>query len=365
MAIVVECYHCHAHLELDDGFRGGVCRCSKCGALLKVPATAGTAETARTRPADPGSSAGDNRPRTPGADADLSNTLSHQSAQRPAAPTNTGSGSFAGSSGRPASPARDPSAVVPQSPIISRKVAPIHPIVKAPHIAPPDTAVKNTALTWAFIGGGALFAAALIVIIIAAFAHHSAPSSAAPSGSSQHGGSPGTPALSTGFLGIRLTGRHIVWSLDGSSANMDSFNLVAGCVKNAVATLKPGQQAKFAIWTPEGLKVIPRQGWLNSSQASNAEHALLNYSPYGSTSALNAMRDTLHLGGDQIIFVTAKVFLSDANLAADVEKARKNGQHIDIVSVNGERKVLQQIAKQSGGQFRFVSVSDLQSALDQ
>lgn len=37
MAVVVQCFHCNAILELDDGFRGGVCRCSTCGSLLQVP----------------------------------------------------------------------------------------------------------------------------------------------------------------------------------------------------------------------------------------------------------------------------------------------------------------------------------------
>jgi len=37
MSVVVQCFHCSAILELDDGFRGGVCRCSSCGSLLQVP----------------------------------------------------------------------------------------------------------------------------------------------------------------------------------------------------------------------------------------------------------------------------------------------------------------------------------------
>jgi hypothetical protein len=37
MAVIVQCFQCNAILELDDGFRGGVCRCSTCGALLQVP----------------------------------------------------------------------------------------------------------------------------------------------------------------------------------------------------------------------------------------------------------------------------------------------------------------------------------------
>ncbi|HTV48118.1 MAG TPA: hypothetical protein VMG59_06705 [Phycisphaerae bacterium] len=46
MAIVVQCFQCSTILELDDGFRGGVARCSNCGALLRVPKDVATTEVA-------------------------------------------------------------------------------------------------------------------------------------------------------------------------------------------------------------------------------------------------------------------------------------------------------------------------------
>jgi hypothetical protein len=53
MAVVVQCFHCNAVLELDDGFRGGVCRCGTCGSLLQVPRGEQEAPARRTRPAAP------------------------------------------------------------------------------------------------------------------------------------------------------------------------------------------------------------------------------------------------------------------------------------------------------------------------
>lgn len=38
MIIELECPTCHAPLEVDAGFAGGVCRCSSCGSLMTVPA---------------------------------------------------------------------------------------------------------------------------------------------------------------------------------------------------------------------------------------------------------------------------------------------------------------------------------------
>jgi hypothetical protein len=55
MAVVVQCFHCNAVLELDDAFRGGVCRCSSCGSLLQVPKGEQESPAGRkVRPANPG-----------------------------------------------------------------------------------------------------------------------------------------------------------------------------------------------------------------------------------------------------------------------------------------------------------------------
>jgi hypothetical protein len=53
MPVVVQCFHCNAILELDDGFRGGVCRCSSCGSLLQVPRGDDAPPTRKVRPAMP------------------------------------------------------------------------------------------------------------------------------------------------------------------------------------------------------------------------------------------------------------------------------------------------------------------------
>jgi len=53
MAVVVQCFHCKAILELDDGFRGGVCRCSTCGSLLQVPRGDADAPARLQRPSAP------------------------------------------------------------------------------------------------------------------------------------------------------------------------------------------------------------------------------------------------------------------------------------------------------------------------
>ena len=379
MAIVVQCYHCHSRLELDDGFRGGVCRCSKCGSLLKVPATAGATDPARTRPADPGIRPSGNRPRDPNEDPGLSASgFRDQSSQRPAIPPAASSGAFTSSSMRPSTPqpknsgrpapkpaVPDNLSGVPQSPIITRKVPPIRPITKKSPTEPIPPTEKNTLLLWTLAGFIVLFVVAVIVVLVVVFSRHRTPASSAKGSKAPQSNPVAAPSAGVSFLGIPLTGKQIIFSLDGSSANLNSFNLLAAYVKHTISLLGSANKIKFALWTPHGLKVFPKQGWMNPLQAAGAEHQLLNYSPYGSTSAAKAMIATLKLGGDQIIFITAKVFFSDSHLPKLIAKARAPGQHIDVISVNGERKELQQLARQSAGQFRFITVSDLQDALGQ
>ncbi len=186
MAIVVQCYHCHSRLELDEGFRGGVCRCSKCGSLLKVPATVNSTNTGRTRPADPGTSAPGSRPRDPNEDPGLSASgFRDQSSQRPAAPPSSGSGGFTSSSmhsdlppgkktGRPTPKPAVPDTLsgVPQSPMITRKVPPIRPVTKKKPTEPIPPAEKNTLLLWALGAFIFLFVIAVIVVLIVALGRH-------------------------------------------------------------------------------------------------------------------------------------------------------------------------------------------------
>ena len=52
MPVRVQCSRCSTTLELDDGFRGGVCRCKECGALLQVPRSSSEG-AAKVRPMGP------------------------------------------------------------------------------------------------------------------------------------------------------------------------------------------------------------------------------------------------------------------------------------------------------------------------
>ncbi len=426
MAIVVQCHQCSKILHLDDGFRGGVCRCGGCGTLLRVPKDAGE-QKQTSRPDEPGKAAKQtDRPESPLQDPGLSRgTLTGQNAPRPPDPA-TSSGAFASSGARnrptsPVSPNRpvpstaDSDALtglealaamapatsdgtksgsgrpVPQPGVKSgrsgslkspgntatkaTKVPQAIPIApertgKSKPKSPPairealvvDTSRGSPLLLWIFIGAGIVFVIAVVIILIAVL-HQSSGSS--PGAKSLGGGSTGgsTFKVTQGgprFLNIPLVGKRIIFSLDGSSANTNSFNLVADQVKLAVETLSGDQKFKIAIWRGDRLHLLPKAGWLTAGTARTSLSSLMNFTAYGSSDATICMPGSLKLGGDQIIFVTAKAILPN-HITKLVAAARTHSQRIDTISVDGERKDLANIAQEDDGIFRMVSNSELQN----
>ncbi len=421
MAIVVQCHQCSKILHLDEGFRGGVCRCGGCGTLLRVPKDAGTGK-AGSRPDQPGTSpSAPERPESPLHDPGLSRGMLTTPPGRPTDPP-TSSGAFGssgmrGNPGAPGQPGGNPTASTeadaitglaalssmkndrsdsgksgsgrpipqpgvkagrsseatggntarkattvrrdaPGQPIKSKRGKYIPPIKEALVVEPPVGG--NARLKWIFISAAIIFALAVVTVLVVVL-HHGA--AAGPPGHSTGAkGRTPTAVAPTGprFLNIPLVGKKIVFSLDGSSANTNSFNLVAEQVKTAVAGLAADQNFKIVIWRGNKLRVLPRRGWADAATAAPFIHFMMNFTPYGSSDSALCMPGSLRLGGDQIIFVTAKVIFPE-HIGGLVGAARTHDQRIDVVSVDGERKQLAKIAEASDGVFRMVSDTELQN----
>ena len=197
----------------------------------------------------------------------------------------------------------------------------------------------------------------LIVVIIAVWALIALTGGQSSAGS---GHSLNTSAASkVHFLGIPIESRTVVFSLDGSSANTESFNLLVADLKNTVQKLPAATRVRIAIWTPTGLKVFPTTGWLTSAGSKAVFHSLLAYSPYGSTSMKKMIIDTLKIGANQNIFTTQKI-IAPAGLLTAVHSALRPGQKIDVISIDGEKRKLEKLAISTGGMFKMQSLSDLQ-----
>lgn|GEM_PF-2831781 len=390
MSLLVQCHQCGKVLELDDGFRGGVCRCRQCGTLLRVPMT-DTHQVQKSRPAEPAAA----KPKPASGNAAEGQNRDQASsgfpASRPESPDLSSSrqlrpeppGAIAGSGAmRPARPESPLSENLSQRSHRSRE-ADVGASNKS-HRTPPasgQSAPGNYAKShlndgnsarryrkWANLPVGvyaALVAVLLLIVVvvivlaIGVLAGRQSPRQAT------HTPAPvPAPASRTRFLGIPIRGKSVVFSLDGSSANSESFNLLASLVGKAVQSLPATMRIKFAIWKPTGLQVFPANGWLSTRTTPIALRKLLAYSPYGSTSITKMMLDTLKLGAEQNIFTTQKIIVP-GKLAAAVGAAAGPGQRIDILSINGEERILKKIAQSTGGQFRLMSLSSLQSAISQ
>ena len=376
-------------LELDDGFRGGVCRCSQCGALLRVPMT-DTREVQKSRPAEP--AAPKNKPASVSgstADPSASHTnLSHSdrpetpdipSSHRPVRPESTGA--FAGSGAlrpsRPESPlterlAQRPAAPPPpdtgissgirrsQSPAPRQQRGKVQPRSDSRdhgrHATAGSRKLANLPI-WVYAVAAAVVLLIVIVVLIGAIFTITKPSSAP---SAAHQARPKAPPVSTvDFLGIPIKSGKVIFSLDGSSANIGSFNVLVSILKQSINRLSSASQVRIAVWTPSGLKLYPSKGWLTATDKKRVFHSLLAYSPYGSTSMTKMIIRTLKIGAEQNIFATQKI-IAPANLLTAVHPAIRRGQIIDVISIDGERRELKKLAESTGGTFKMVSLSDLQ-----
>lgn len=366
MAIIVECHKCSTVLELDDGFRGGVCRCGRCGALLQVPLEAGTAASVSRRASPDTLPQSASRPDAPTHDSGAIGSGIGSGIRRPAAPP-AGSGAFAGSGGlsrQPSVKERAGSATRAHQTEMSPPRAPASQ--RAPSTKPKKRLLGLDPLVfWSLMAVGLLFLVAVGLILWQILGQRSRIRTASRHGQSyiSHSLDGGQKTTGPQFLGIPLTGDKIVFSLDGSSANTNSFSYVTQGVQEALATLAPDQQFRVAIWRHKGLTLLPARGWLNRADVKALRpvlHRLRNALSYGSNDTVQSMLASLALGGNQVIFVTAK-FQMPHHLVATIEAKRRPGQRLDVISVDGERRELQKLAQQCDGQFRKYSVSELNS----
>ncbi len=367
MAVVVQCYHCDTILELDEGFRGGVCRCSTCGSLLQVPKATGPA-AGKARPAAPGASPTDiPRPSNPNADPGLSRGQfdpSNRSGIRPASPDLGGS-----SSGLRQARANSPT-TTPTRPSKPEKVIPLSGPTQA--VAHAKEIKKNNTMLLFAIGGGALLLLLIVIVIIAVVftAGGTTPNpsgsgaSGRPSPRNPDGTSTPTPPVVSGpnFLGIPLTGKQIVISVDSASSMQECFSFVLRGINNALPTLNDDQKIIVAVWQSDAILRLPESGFVDKKQSRLLSDALDNLAPRGATNAQSSMIATLQAPGDQIIFITAKYSLEESLAPAVLAVA--GSQRIDAVKITAEDPLspLEAITKKAQGKFLFLSQSELERA---
>ena len=343
MAVVVQCYNCSNILELDEGFRGGVCRCSQCGSLLQVP-KGDSSDSPKARPAAPGAAATVlQRPSAPAADSGLSRgQFDPRSPARPASPADSPVGARTiGGGGAAVATARPP---------------------QAQHHA--AAVKKSRTLLYVAIGLIGLVVAGVVIGLAVLIASNTGQVKAPPGnsgGAQATGGSPNTQNPGSGlstvsgpaFLGsIPLLGPKIVFSIDGGQSNMDSFDFLRQGIRNAIQQMAPDQRFIIAVWNGSDIQTYPAKDWASKATLENVWKDFQDVSAHGASDAAVCMKKSVELKGDQTIVVTAKLGLS-SDMADPALSVRGKGQRIDALKITSEDtdSPLGKLAGASGGKF--------------
>ncbi|HTV48119.1 MAG TPA: hypothetical protein VMG59_06710 [Phycisphaerae bacterium] len=347
MAIVVQCFQCSSVLELDDGFRGGVARCSNCGTLLKVPKDVGAAGApgGPRNPAMP-----QPRPRSASDPGISSGGFRSGSAHSRTGDTPVSSGAFSRSP-RPRAPA------IPQPGVSSGRGGAQMGAAGGDQNGSSLKSKQPLLLLFVFIVG-AIFCVAVLVIV-----HELSPKSTqiiAP----RLPVTPNNNVVSNvpKFLGIPMVGTHVLFAIDGSAANSDTFTLVAENIEYAVKHGISSQHYRALIWNNDNGVSVPNRGWARRSSNSTVWKPLTDYVPAGESDPLQMiLRCTKINPVDQVIVITAREDLTD-QLIKQVDDLQIHVR-IDAISVNTPSTVLAQIADEHNGVYQQVSTIDLQNAL--
>ncbi|MCL2647852.1 MAG: hypothetical protein FWD61_12705 [Phycisphaerales bacterium] len=399
MAVVIQCFHCNTILELDEGFRGGVCRCSTCGSLLQVPQATET-DAPKIRPAAPGEEPTQpSRPASPIAESDAKqkpDPESDSSGQRPATP-DTGGSSSGLRSGKAARPAAPPAPVTPAVKHIE-KVAPPN---DSPSSTTPATSSskevkkKNVLLIGSIVMVGIVVVAVLIAAIWLVARASSAskqaiervvsvsssnenkttdgkkPTVVEPKRQASSGSESIVPSVtptamqaSTDLLGIPLVGKKILVSIDGASSMTDHFDYVRAAVYGAVERLGSGQALEVVVWRGEKVTPYPQKGFIDKVGLESLKEEFDAISARGSSDVTACMKASLALGADQVIFITAKPALDPA-IAQDILADKGPAARLDSIKIDSEDSPspLEELSQKSGGLYRFITGAKLQDMI--
>ncbi|MEI7765913.1 MAG: hypothetical protein WCJ97_00590 [Phycisphaerae bacterium] len=168
------------------------------------------------------------------------------------------------------------------------------------------------------------------------------------------------------FLTIPIVGKRVIFSIDGSNANGDYFDLVLTSVYAAVTSQETNGQHAVVIWREGGIRREPASGFRGRNELHATRNALTDVRALGMSDAAICMTQTVSEPDvDQIFFVTAKYGLS-TNLAVPVMQANTRKVRIDAIKLNSKDNdsPLQRLADEFKGKFLQLDRSSLQKISD-
>lgn len=313
--IELTCPKCKSPLEIDDGFRGGVCRCFSCGTLMSVP---------------------DERETGPSESLTQSRSLEAQ-------PSAAGSRAIRGRTTRPVR--------------LSESQAATAPIAR-----PPRRSVR-VAVTAAVISVSVLLMAGVAVLAYVLFRPAPADVQADPYADLfdiEH--NPYTWD-EPNFMGLPVR-NSTVMLIDSSAAMRDHLDLVKAAVRSSMATLGPDRKAQVIFWAEEQPWVYPGQMMrIGEIDVEALAAAMGEVSASGAPAPGPAFAAALRQEPDQITLV-ARVLPEAGQAAALAEqikaaKVRLFIVHLDAVENDPDAADWKEVAKTTRGGYATLNPSRL------
>lgn len=322
------CPHCQAELEIDEAFRGSVCRCYTCGTLLSVPEGRKGREKRSDRPDAPGPSpladeaGGEGSPSTDAlADALCANPAA--TADEPVDATVT----------------RTPP---PKSSAGGRKRS----------ARGRDATASPTATIVAFIVSVVTLLAVLwfALTMLGDDAEPTPGGEGAPSAMAGGIEEPANPFLTGGaqFFGVPITGQTII-VIDSSEAMRDFF----GHARQAAALAARNAEASHAlqvIAAREGeLMVFPTEPMAGDELAGSAiERRLQAVTPGGGIVLLEAIERALVSEPEQVI-IAARFLPPVEEMETIVRRVNEGGAKLAVVVLGAEEPEPLRLVREAGG----------------
>ena len=298
--IAITCTNCHANLSIDDAFAGGVCRCQYCGTIQTVPAKsrAGVAGPSPKAAAPP-----------PASKALYQNQARARGSTGPA----TGLDDLA-------------NAVVSSGLSGSGLQSGRH--TRTPAVGTQEESKKRNLIP--ILLGAAVVIVLLLAGILAYVLMHKPGSSESNSGE----GNETNIVAGESFCGIPLHTKSVIFLLDRGNSLSQQFDTLKDVTFKSIEQLGPNRKFQIILW---------------DNDSGSAEF------PPGE------MRGAARQP-QEIVVATGKMDLDDDDAAALRSMVGK-GIRIDAVQVNSPSAspVLQEVTRESGGQFRSVSEAELRS----
>lgn len=314
--IELTCPQCQSELEIDEGFRGGVCRCFKCGTLMTVPDEPQTQRAERLDRPDLPEGA---RPQTPA----------------PAA------GAYRTSSGRTVELSRTQVLQVPTA--RKRRMG--------VRIGTMAAVILLVLLAFgAVIYGGYLLLRPKLAVD---------PTTARLEEFGYDAAVNPFTLNKPNFMGIAATSSPVVFMSDSSAAMRSQLDLVKQAMLAGIRSLRPDQQVQLAFWNESGPVAIPDKptaaGQLNLEELQAKMQDV--YAGGGISGAPAFGKVTPHEPG-QIILV-ARQLPMELEIRSILQYVNDADARLDVVLLDGSSEQLKEGAQDTGGTYVELPASQL------